>query len=430
MKLFKRLFVCIMAVCMMTTITNASNIGHISTSSTAFTINGIDAYTAPRDAAKNFDVEKVIYFATNAADTQIDLTNNANLDNIIVVNNMDALIAAAKADPFAAIVVDSNANTFLERTKLISLSKKQHLVLVVGYDNNDYVAKDFPAPDKVDFNDYAFASYVITPDGDFQVFDFWPTTVRSIDDTLIYANKTKDAAYNLYNLYVCDEDYSEASEAELAKAEADAAVLPQNTRASDDQNNRVELFHTWMAGSTSGYVFTSSSGSTVLKTVHNGEAIIFTGTTRVVEDSTFYQVKVWTSSGTLSTGWMAPAGSWMDYPFTCSLYDYAYSYPSEESDGLIIFDDTYGAGYKMARSSSLYNGSGTATTSLTSYTRVWFDEDVGTAGATKPYLVTISGYSTYANNRWTYHSLNATTFVDAGFNTANISTYKMHTLQE
>ena len=185
-----------------------------------------------------------------------------------------------------------------------------------------------------------------------------------------------------------------------------------------------------MAGSTTGYVYTSATGSTVLKTVHNGEAIIFTGTTKVIEDSTFYQVKIWTSSGTLSTGWMAPAGSWMDYPFTCSLYDYAYNYPSEDDDGLIVFNDTYGAGYKMATSSSLYNGSGTATTSISSYTRVWFNSDAGTAGATKPYLVTISGYSTYANNKWTYHSISATTFVDAGFNTGKVSTYKMNTLQE
>jgi len=248
---------------------------------------------------------------------------------------------------------------------------------------------------------------------------------------LTYTNKTKDAAYTLYNLYVCDEDYSEASAAELAKAENDAAVLSQNTTAvTASQNNRVELFHTWMAGSTTGYVYTSATGSTVLKTVHNGEAIIFTGTTKVIEDSTFYQVKIWTSSGTLSTGWMAPAGSWMDYPFTCSLYDYAYNYPSEDDDGLIVFNDTYGAGYKMAKSSSLYNGSGTATTSISSYTRVWFNSDAGTAGATKPYLVTISGYSTYANNKWTYHSISATTFVDAGFNTGKVSTYKMNTLQE
>gem|GEM_PF-5886345 len=219
--------------------------------------------------------------------------------------------------------------------------------------------------------------------------------------------------------------------AELAKAENDAAVLSQNTTAvTASQNNRVELFHTWMAGSTTGYVYTSATGSTVLKTVHNGEAIIFTGTTKVIEDSTFYQVKIWTSSGTLSTGWMAPAGSWMDYPFTCSLYDYAYNYPSEDDDGLIVFNDTYGAGYKMAKSSSLYNGSGTATTSISSYTRVWFNSDAGTAGATKPYLVTISGYSTYANNKWTYHSISATTFVDAGFNTGKVSTYKMNTLQE
>lgn len=114
----------------------------------------------------------------------------------------------------------------------------------------------FPASDKVNFKDYAFASYIITPDGNFQVFDFWPTSVRSIDDMLTYTNKTKDAAYTLYNLYVCDEDYSEASAAELAKAENDAAVLSQNTTAvTASQNNRVELFHTWMAGSTTGYVY-------------------------------------------------------------------------------------------------------------------------------------------------------------------------------
>ncbi len=431
MKLFKKVFVCVVAVCTMTTITNASNMDFISKDSVAYTVNGIDAYNAPRDAAKNFDVERVIYFSTDTADTQIDLTSNTNFDNVDVVSDTDSLIAAAEADPFAAIVVDSNASSFLERDKLAGLSKEQHLILIIGYDNEDYVAKDFPASDKVNFKDYAFASYIITPDGNFQVFDFWPTSVRSIDDMLTYTNKTKDAAYTLYNLYVCDEDYSEASAAELAKAENDAAVLSQNTTAvTASQNNRVELFHTWMAGSTTGYVYTSATGSTVLKTVHNGEAIIFTGTTKVIEDSTFYQGEIWTSSGTLSTGWMAPAGSWMDYPFTCSLYDYAYNYPSEDDDGLIVFNDTYGAGYKMAKSSSLYNGSGTATTSISSYTRVWFNSDAGTAGATKPYLVTISGYSTYANNKWTYHSISATTFVDAGFNTGKVSTYKMNTLQE
>lgn len=232
---------------------------------------------------------------------------------------------------------------------------------------------------------------------------------------------------------VSNGNVSEESGSDIAHAEnyVPTEEVSQNTTAvTASQNNRVELFHTWMAGSTTGYVYTSATGSTVLKTVHNGEAIIFTGTTKVIEDSTFYQVKIWTSSGTLSTGWMAPAGSWMDYPFTCSLYDYAYNYPSEDDDGLIVFNDTYGAGYKMAKSSSLYNGSGTATTSISSYTRVWFNSDAGTAGATKPYLVTISGYSTYANNKWTYHSISATTFVDAGFNTGKVSTYKMNTLQE
>lgn len=261
MKLFKKVFVCVVAVCTMTTITNASNMDFISKDSVAYTVNGIDAYNAPRDAAKNFDVERVIYFSTDTADTQIDLTSNTNFDNVDVVSDTDSLIAAAEADPFAAIVVDSNASSFLERDKLAGLSKEQHLILIIGYDNEDYVAKDFPASDKVNFKDYAFASYIITPDGNFQVFDFWPTSVRSIDDMLTYTNKTKDAAYTLYNLYVCDEDYSEASAAELAKAENDAAVLSQNTTAvTASQNNRVELFHTWMAGSTTGYVYTSATG--------------------------------------------------------------------------------------------------------------------------------------------------------------------------
>ena len=108
MKLFKKVFVCVVAVCTMTTITNASNMDFISKDSAAYTVNGIDAYNAPRDAAKNFDVERVIYFSTDTADTQIDLTSNTNFDNVDVVSDTDSLITAAEADPFAAIVVDSN----------------------------------------------------------------------------------------------------------------------------------------------------------------------------------------------------------------------------------------------------------------------------------------------------------------------------------
>ena len=52
MKLFKKVFVCVVAVCTMTTITNASNMDFISKDSVAYTVNGIDAYNAPRDAAK------------------------------------------------------------------------------------------------------------------------------------------------------------------------------------------------------------------------------------------------------------------------------------------------------------------------------------------------------------------------------------------
>ena len=62
MKLFKKVFVCVVAVCTMTTITNASNMDFISKDSVAYTVNGIDAYNAPRDAAKNFDVERVTQF--------------------------------------------------------------------------------------------------------------------------------------------------------------------------------------------------------------------------------------------------------------------------------------------------------------------------------------------------------------------------------
>lgn len=44
MKLFKKVFVCVVAVCTMTTITNASNMDFISKDSVAYTVNGIDAY--------------------------------------------------------------------------------------------------------------------------------------------------------------------------------------------------------------------------------------------------------------------------------------------------------------------------------------------------------------------------------------------------
>ena len=49
MKLFKKVFVCVVAVCTMTTITNASNMDFISKDSAAYTVNGIDAVSVRQE---------------------------------------------------------------------------------------------------------------------------------------------------------------------------------------------------------------------------------------------------------------------------------------------------------------------------------------------------------------------------------------------
>lgn len=415
----KKIIALLLAMCFLLGTAQAADLHNLNQ---PYEIDGIDAYESPRSAAKKFQVDQIIYLV--ADDTSTQIPNASGDDAVITVTNMNDLVAEIERNPFSTIFVDPSAIEILEKDALIDLSETIHLVLVFGYDDEADILNNFLCPETADLSEYAYACCVISPDGTFQIYDFFESSaICNVNDALRCANKAKDAAYTIYNLYVCDDTYTEVTAAEL-EATTQEPNIATGSRAS---NNRVELFHSLLAGTTQGYVYTSSSGGSVLKTVKNGEAIIYTGTTATVSGSTWYQVRVWTSKDSLSYGWIPPMGSYMDYPMTFTLYDYGYNYADEDAD-IVVYDADYGAGYKMASSSSLYNGSGTATTSITSLTRIWFTEDAGTAGATKPYLVTISGYSTYSNNRWTYHSLSATTFVDAGFNTGKVSSYKMNTL--
>lgn len=158
-----------------------------------------------------------------------------------------------------------------------------------------------------------------------------------------------------------------------------------------------------------------------------GEAVLYTGTTEIYNDSRWFEVRAW---HIFSSGEVELVKGWADsvYPIDDALGDWGtgceplYSYGQAFCDYCTV-DETKGTGYSVRSSTSLYNSSGTAILLIPADSTVWVTEECGSAGYRYPYYFTISGYTVNG----VYNSCTQTTFVNAGFNTGKPDTYKVYT---
>lgn len=81
-------------------------------------------------------------------------------------------------------------------------------------------------------------------------------------------------------------------------------------------------------------------------------------------------------------------------------------------------------GYTLTSAAKLYDSSGTLLLTLSQGNKVWLQNDKGYTGATKPYLISISAYTT---SDGVYHIPIGTVFADLNFDSGNTGTYQIAT---
>lgn len=423
----KRLFTCVLFFALCLTITSTAFATSVTTATPnkQFFIDAVDAYSYPAKASELFDVTEIIYFVhPNVSTDNLFPENSSNA--ITLVKNMPELIAVATKHPFAAIVISEAAASLLENDLLFDLAQKQHLILI----------KEDPSESE----SRVFSTYYV--DANLKTVTRWSIPSREINSfpkLLQYANDMKNDLYNVYEVIAGHALAEIPDDSIVCQYSLDGTLLYTNdayepismTRADWDpaDNNEVRIYHTVVAGYDTLPIYSAASFDNHLMDAYEGEAVLYTGTTRTVESYTWYQVRCWKISGStvsLIQGW---ARSWhsndwyTDQGTGCErLYDYANMLESP----YWTMHSTRGAGFTVRTTTQLYNSAGTQLLTLPANSTVWVTLDEGYAGYSNPHYFSISGYT----KNGTYTSCSSTTFVNAGFNTGNPSTYKIHTTTE
>ena len=192
----------------------------------SYTVDGINVYKDPYAASLHFTVEKLIYFT-------IDEETTMNDDRVMVVNTMESLITAAREYPFAALVVDAQAEPYLDRGAIVQLSKTQHIILIIGFDTarDDELATyerltGNTTEKYVNMPGFA-AYYVVSATGDIGLWDMTWGQDYSADDLLDFAECTKEGIFYLYDSFVLQE-HPEFAE------EINNAPVPQENIVPED----------------------------------------------------------------------------------------------------------------------------------------------------------------------------------------------------
>lgn len=420
----KRLFSCVLFVALCLSITSTAFAIPVTatTPNKQFFIDSVDAYSYPAKASELFDVTEIIYFLNPNASTGY-LSSEKNNNTITLVKSMSELITVAKEHPFAAIVISEAAASLLEDNLLYDLAQKQHIILI--------------KEDSSENESRLFSTYYV--DANLKTVTRWSIPsqeINSYSKLLQYANDMKNDLYNVYEV-IAGHALAEIPEDNIVcQYSLDGTLLYTNeayepinmTRADWDpaDNNEVRIYHTVIAGYNTLPIYSSTSANNHLMDAYEGEAVLYTGTTRTVGSYNWYQVRCWKISGStvsLVQGW---AKSWhnndwyTDQGTGCErLYDYAAMLESP----YWTVHSTRGAGFTVRTTTQLYNSAGTQLLTLPANSTVWVTDDEGYAGYGNPHYFSISGYT----KNGTYTSCTSTTFVNAGFNTGNPSTYKIHT---
>lgn len=400
----------------------------------AYTVNGINAYKDPYAASLHFNVEKMIYFAADQAPENVSSDSR-----VIVVTTMDDLIAMAKKYPFAALVVDADAEPLLNRNAIVQLSQTQHVILIVGFD----------AVSEKDLDTYAqltgksvqeyedlpcFAAYyVASATGEIPLWNILWGQNFTADDILDFAEDTKKGIFYLYDSLVLQEHPEFAEEINNAPVPQRNIIAQTNMELYADWdtsvNNRVEIFNPGhLLTSTSTNVYAEPNGGNKIMTSYVGEALLFTGSKELIDGYYWYAVRGWKQSGsgtTFVSGWIRAFGSyWHAVDTECyTLYENGMKLNDNNVSGVTCNSSRNEVGYTLRSAAKLYNSSGTVLRTLSRGDKVWIDPDEGYAGATRPYLVSISGYSIGG----TYYTASSTCFADLNFDSGDTATYRIVT---
>lgn len=417
--------------------TNASGIGNSKmsvneTNVETYTVNGMDVYSNPYIASTEFDVTELIYFTADPDNCQISIMNEAN---ITVVTNMEDLIEAAVKKPFSAIVVDANATDAFDEAKIIKLAHSQHLVLIMGYNSpsvSDAQAfaenqKHLPKERRMSLDGSNFSAYYV--DVNESKIKFWyplHETALTVDVLVDFADKMKDDLFYVYEAITSPSANSEKMivENNVVNDELlpDENLLLMSTNDWDMwENNQAKVFQNYGTIPSQLPMYTSYANGSQIMSIGVGEIVLFTGVEYTYNGYRWYHVRAWKTDGTLYEGWVRSFySSGSVGPYCWNMEEYA----ANNADGSHLFThSTRGGGYKLRNSAAIYDSSGTRIDTLPAGWTVWFTVEQAYAGASRPYLIAISGYTTNS----TYYSLSSTTFVDANLETGEPTTYNICT---
>ena len=193
-------------------------------------------------------------------------------------------------------------------------------------------------------------------------------------------------------------------------------------------NNRVKIFNSTFAYPNQKTLIiyqNATANSDRLMTCSAGEALLFTGTSVTVGDYAWDEVRGWKQSGSsvsLVKGWYLRSNTEDCLPIYSTGVHIA-NYCADAS-----FDSTHKrVAFTLLASAKLYNSSGTVIKTLSKGDEVCFTIDDGYAGATRPYLISICGYTVFTNNLGYYTAVTSTTFVDLNFDCGYTSGYRVVT---
>lgn len=130
----KKITALILAIILCFTLAIPALGSEMSVNGQAYSINGIDVYKYPLKASQYFSVETIIYFVSDAAFAQVPVNDDVG---VYLVTTMEEVTALASANPYAAIVIDANAEGLFDEELLVDLARTQHIILIRGYSRSE-----------------------------------------------------------------------------------------------------------------------------------------------------------------------------------------------------------------------------------------------------------------------------------------------------
>lgn len=405
-----------------------------------YSIDGIDVYKYPLKASQYFSVDTIIYFVSDAASAQIPVSDDVG---VYLATTMEEVATLARANPYAAIVIDANAEELFDEEVLIDLAKTQHIILIRGF-NAAVVGsyEEYALALKIEHasmhSQVFFSCIVDAVDRSIHAYNYSTQDSISMDDIFEFAEETKNDAFYIYDALVVQYDPELLSEIE--NAVIPVANMVQETSLGGQQvdltainwdtsvNNHVRIFNPTLASPNYKTLIIyqdATASSDRLMTCSAGEALLFTGNSVRGDYYVWDEVRGWKQSGSsvsLVTGWHRRVKTNSEM-YCRSLYATGLSISNYSNDA--SYDSRNDrVGYTLLASAKLYNSSGTVIKTLSKGDEVFFEIGDGYAGATKPYLVSICGYIAFTNNVGSFTETRSTTFVDLNFDCGYTGGYR------